>query len=306
MKKINFFMSLSAVFLFVFLGSLSADTENRLVYTDISQSVVMAQHGYGSNIICICTDMGLYFVDTGLNTGLASRFRKDMEERFSRKTRALLITHAHTDHFFGMAAFSDVPVIAPAAGKKSWETQLAVEFNEKRIQAYDRIFSGFKESFPLARPFMPTRFFKDQIVLGQGERTLFFSTTGGHTADSSSVFFPSEGVLVSGDLVQVDRYPYFGDPTNNMDDWLAAFSKWEGMPIKKICPGHGRSVDKTYITLMKNYFLELISVLKTFKSSGFDVKDVIRNPGLPEGYWNPKAQRPIWFDYCIASLYQSL
>ena len=135
----------------------------QIEYHIASDSVVMAKHQYGSNMTCLATEEGLYFVDCGLNTELAGQFRKDMEKKFTKKTVALLITHAHIDHFFGMGAFSDVKIISSETGKNLWDRQLSIEFNEKRIQAYDRIFSGFKESFPNARPFMPTEFFKDQI-----------------------------------------------------------------------------------------------------------------------------------------------
>jgi glyoxylase-like metal-dependent hydrolase (beta-lactamase superfamily II) len=291
---------------FLFPGLSRGEDIKKVQYFDVSPSVVMAKHDFGCNITCISTDTGLVFVDTGLNTDLARGFRMDMEKKFSKKTMALLITHAHTDHFFGMAAFSDVPVISSEAGKNSWEKQLAIRFNTQRIEAYDRVFSGFKQSFPGARPFIPTRFFKDEIILGQGRNKIIFTRTGGHTEDSSSVFFPSEGILVSGDLVQVDQYPYFGDPTNDMKAWLSAFDKWVTMPIKKVCPGHGRPVDRTYITLMKNYFEELILVLKKLKSRDLGVREVIHHPDLPQGYWDRGAKRPPWFDYCIASLYQSL
>jgi len=114
----------------------------KIEYHIASDSVVMAKHQYGSNITCLATEEGLYFVDCGLNTELAGQFRKNMEKKFAKKTVALLLTHAHIDHFFGMGAFSDVKVISSETGKNLWDRQLSIEFNEKRIQAYDRIFSG--------------------------------------------------------------------------------------------------------------------------------------------------------------------
>ena len=306
MKRITINGILSVGMYLFFAGLLMGGEIKKAQYFEISKSVVMAKHDYGCNITCISTDDGLVFVDAGLNTELASQFRLDMEKKFSKKTEVLVITHPHIDHFFGMAAFSDLTVVASETGKKTWQRQLTIEFNEERINAYDRVFSGFKESFPAAKPFMPTLLFKDEIVLGEGQTKLIITNTGGHTVCSSSVFFPSEGVLVSGDLVQVDQYPYFGDPTNDMKAWLTAFNKWENLPIKKVCPGHGRPVEKSYIILMKNYFEALISVLKTLKSRNLEAKDVVRHPELPAGYWGPEASRPQWFDYCIASLYKSL
>jgi glyoxylase-like metal-dependent hydrolase (beta-lactamase superfamily II) len=293
-------------FLVLFPINLSAEPVNDMEYCSVSPSVIMARHQYGANMTCLATDQGLYFVDCGMKTELARKFRTDMEEKFRKKTLALLITHPHIDHFFGMAAFSDVNVVAAEPGKNLWEKQLAIKFNDRLIEAYTRIFPKFRESQKSAKLFMPTLFFKDMIQLGEGEDKLIFTNTGGHTVCSSSVYFPKENILVAGDLIQVDQYPYFGDPTNDMDAWLSAFKKWQTLPIQKICPGHGRVVDKAYIGLMKDYFERLIEVLKGLKAQNLETKDVIRHPDLPAGYWGDQAERPAWFNYCMASLYQKL
>jgi len=275
-------------------------------YIKVTPKVIVAKHAYGANITCLATVEGLYFVDCGMNTEVARQFRQDMEKNFHKKTLALLVTHPHIDHFFGMGAFSDVEVVAAETGKNLWKRQLAIKFTEEKIQAYTRIFPKFKESIKTAKPFLPNHWFKDKKIYGNGKDLLIFTNTGGHTSCSSSVYFPGQGVLVAGDLVQVDQYPYFGDPTTDMDKWLSTFKEWENMPIKKICPGHGRVVDKGYIILMKNYFLSLISKLKEFKKQELSVNKIIRHADLPQGYWGDDVARPVWFDYCLAFLYSKL
>lgn len=294
-----------AVYL-VFSGGLAAEEIREVEYHEVSGSVVMAKHQYGSNMTCLATHEGLYFVDCGMKTELARTFRLDMEKKFSRKTLALLITHPHIDHFWGMAAFSDVDVVAAEPGANLWKKQLSIKFNDQVIESYSRIFPKFRESHKTAKPFMPTILFKDQIKFGTGNDVLIFTNTGGHTVCSSSVYFPGEKVLVSGDLVQVDQYPYFGDPGNDLDAWLGAFEQWEGMPIKKVCPGHGRPVDKSHINLMKNYFKDLVTVLRKLKKENLATGEVVRHPDLPKGYWPDEVKRPAWFDYCIAALYRKL
>ena len=205
-----------------------------------------------------------------------------------------------------MGAFSDIRVVASETGKSLWQKQLAIEFNEKRIEAFTRIFPKFRDSIKTAKPFMPTEWFNEKKVIGSGKSQVSFINTGGHTSCSSSVFFPLEGVLVAGDLVQVDQYPYFGDPSTDMNSWIETFKKWETLPIKKICPGHGGVVDKGYLKKMRNYFETLIFTLKQLKKQNLPVKEVIRHKKLPKGYWGDQIKRPVWFDYCIASLYTKL
>jgi glyoxylase-like metal-dependent hydrolase (beta-lactamase superfamily II) len=70
----------------------------RLDLVEVSPSVVMARHDFKANITCIALDDGLLFVDTGLSTEVAARYRSAMEKRFEKKTTALLLTHAHQEH----------------------------------------------------------------------------------------------------------------------------------------------------------------------------------------------------------------
>ncbi|GAG18389.1 unnamed protein product, partial [marine sediment metagenome] len=74
-------------------------------YQEISKSVVLFQNAWGSNSACIALEAELLFIDVGLNTSNAAKFRQAMEKKFNRKTSTLILTHGHIDHFLGMAAF---------------------------------------------------------------------------------------------------------------------------------------------------------------------------------------------------------
>jgi len=275
-------------------------------YVEVTDSVVLARPPLGSNMTCIATSAGLYFIDAGMNTDIARRFRVDMEKKFGKKTLALLMTHAHIDHFLGMAAFADTEVVAAETGQSLWQRQLTVEFTEQRIEAYSRIFPGFRECIRDAKPFAPAVWVKGEAVIGEGEDRLILTNTGGHSVDSSSVYFPAERVLVAGDLVQVDQYPYFGDPTTDMDCWLGTFDRWLGMDIAAVCAGHGRAVGKEYIRRMSAYFRDLIDTVKKLKEEGVAVEKVPHHPALPEKYWPETKEEPPWWGYAVAMIYQSL
>jgi glyoxylase-like metal-dependent hydrolase (beta-lactamase superfamily II) len=298
--------------LFIFIViSISADLPGRELkpgtkYFQVTPAVVMAKHEYGSNIICIATGNGLYFIDCGLSTELLKQFRTDMEKKFGKSTRALLITHAHIDHFLGMAAFKDVDVIAAESGKTVWQRQLAIKFTPQQIKGYSGIFPKFAEAVKTAKPFLPNLWFKDEKVLGTGDDRLVFTNTGGHSACSSSVYFPKEGVLVAGDLVQVDQWPYFGDPTTDMKAWLTTFKKWETLPVKKVCAGHGEVTDLSYVKLMRNYFENMIVTLKKLKGKKLPIQEVVTHKDLPAKYWSGTKPQPRWWNYCIAALYRKL
>lgn len=274
---------------------------------DISGSAVMLENErkYGSNMTCLAIDDGLVFVDCGLFTERAAEFRKRMEARFNKKTIALVLTHSHTDHFFGMGAFADVPVYAATAERPLFEYQLKIDF-ASQVEGYKRIFPLFDQAVKTARPFEPTHWFGDEAAIGTGKHPLVVRCTGGHTAGCSYVLLPSEGVLVAGDNMQVDYYPYFGDRTNDMTAWIAALEQWENMDIEKVCPGHGRVVDKQYVTGVREYFKNLVAALKKLKAEGIPVREAVASPDLPAGYWPDGLEKPGWFDPAVAGLYRTL
>lgn len=275
-------------------------------YVDISPSVVMAENPNGSNITCIALDDGLVFVDAGLVTADAVEFRAAMEKRFKRPTTRLILTHGHTDHIFAMGAFSDVEVVAASSERPLFENQVAIEWTEERIGAWASVFPAFTDAVDSAEPFLPTVWVDSEQTFGSGESTAIFATTGGHTTGSSYVWFPSEGVLVGGDLVQVDRYPYFGDQTNDLGLWIDALKKWHDMKPKAVCPGHGRAVDRNYLRLEWEYFEALIVALKKLKTEDVPVEEAVVHASLPAGYWPADLPEPGWWRYCIANCYRNL
>jgi len=271
---------------------------------EVSPSVVMTRHAHGSNVTCIALEDGLVFVDAGLNTEAAARFRELMEARFERPTEALVLTHNHIDHVFGMGAFADVPVLLAESGRPLMERQIAIEWTEERVAAYDRIFAGFAEAAPSARMFEPTRWLGSTTTLGPPGRQVVVTTTGGHSVDSTNVWFEAERVLVAGDLVQAARRPYFGDPTTDLAAWTAALEGWQAMGIAKVCPGHGPVLTGDDLAPIRAYFRDLLETLATLKADGLAVEQAVNHPDLPAGYWPPDDSPPPWWPACIARAWE--
>jgi cyclase len=272
--------------------------------TEVSPSVVVARHEHGSNITCIALDDGLVFVDTGLSTSLARRFRQAMEKRFARPTQALALTHAHVDHILGMDAFADVPVVAAEVKRAFFERLAAVEWTDERIAAFATVFPSFREDVREARPFVPTAFFAEETTIGPTGRGLVIRRTGGHSADSSYVYYAPERVLVAGDLVQADRRPYFGEPDTDLGAWKAALRFWYGMEVDVVCPGHGPVVGREYLRGIWEYFEALEAAVSRLKAEGVPLERVVTHESLPAGYWGGGDPLPAWWRSCIAVVYR--
>ncbi len=277
------------------------------VYTDVSPSVVLLKRAKtsGSNITCVSLEEGLVFIDASLFTELAAKFRKDMEERFKKKTLALLLTHAHTDHFFGMGAFSDVPVIASTKSRERFKFQIKLDY-KARLNVFKGIFPRFEEALSSAKIFMPTLWFEKEIKIGGAENYLVFKHTGGHTAGMAIAYFPSEKIAIGGDNVQVDSYPYFGDRTGDVNLWIQSLKNIEELKPDYICPGHGKFVDIEYLKTTTKYFEQLVAALKDLKSKSTPFEEVLHNDNLPKGYWPKEKEEPKWWAFSMKLLYNNI
>lgn len=268
--------------------------------------MIFCQNDSGSNLICIALESELVFVDAGLNEAVAADFRKSMENRFGRKGNMLVLTHAHLDHFFGMGAFSAVKVVAAEAGRARFERIVNADYNEKTIENISRVFPRFGESVNLGRPFMPDFWVKDRMNLGDETEKAVFEVIGGHSDCSSSVHYVPDKVMIVGDLVQVDAYPYFGEPDTDVEKWIRILKTWESMDIDFILPGHGRPVRRDYLIGVRTFFEEMLFALKDLKADGIPIEEVIYHKKLPTGYWGKDAIRKPPYDASIANLYRRL
>jgi glyoxylase-like metal-dependent hydrolase (beta-lactamase superfamily II) len=273
-------------------------------YTETSTSTVLAENEYGSNLACIALEDELVFVDAGLLTPYTAEFRERMEERFDREASTLIITHAHLDHIFGMDAFRDCEIIAARAGRPRFERFLSTEYDEEFISNRERVFPFFREAAETATLRPPDRWVEGETPLCEGE--LEMKVIGGHSDCSSSIHFPRERVLAVGDLLQVDRYPYFGEPDTDLGRWINALRSWEGMELDALLPGHGRPVGRRYLEGVAGFFEEMVEVVAELKAEGVAAEEVAGHPRIPSGYWPVDAVKKPAYDFSIVSLYRRL
>jgi len=275
-----------------------------MVYQQVTDSVTVAVNEYGSNLVCLELEDELIFVDAGLLTSYTAEFRKAMEAITGKSASTLIMTHAHLDHLFGMGAFKDCNVIAAEASKSRFERFINLEYTEDVIRDRERVFPYFREAATQIELRMPTTLVKDTLTVGDDE--IFFKVEGGHSACSSSVHYKSGRVMAAGDLVQAERYPYFGEPDTDLGRWIDALATWEALDIIHVLPGHGPMVTREYLGSVRTFIRDMLASVKQLKEQGVAVDDIIHHPDLPSGYWPHDAERKPAYDYSIRNLYQHL
>jgi glyoxylase-like metal-dependent hydrolase (beta-lactamase superfamily II) len=142
------------------------------------------------------------------------------------------------------------------------------------------------------------------MVLGGGD--VVFQLVGGHSSCSSSIHVIPERVIMAGDLLQVDRTPYFGEPDTDIGRWVGALKTWEDMDVDTVVPGHGGAVDGRYVTRVRTFFEKMLETLRSLKEEGVPLDEVAHHPRLPSGYWPADTERKPTYDFSINNLYRRL
>jgi glyoxylase-like metal-dependent hydrolase (beta-lactamase superfamily II) len=232
----------------------------------ISDSVRVYQDSsyYLVNSICINLGSELLFIDTGLTTEVAKKFREEMHNTFKIKKAILVITHADGDHYMGLEPFFDIPIFVTekfmAPFKESVES-----FNLKALES-----------------FQPTEMFSTEKSFGLEGREVIFELVGGHTNDSCYGYFPAEKILIAGDNLLSDMPQYLLHDDADLYKTIRCLKKWTEMDISTIIPGHGNPVKREYIDPVLGYYEELYEVLVQAKNKGLTIEEVLNHRDLPE------------------------
>ncbi len=230
-----------------------------------------------SAITCIALPDELVFIDCGISSKFAAQFRKDMEEKFQRRTSHLLLTHLHRDHYWAMGAFKGSNVVS-SKKERSYLKNTLKNIESRKDQWAKRYHSNeaVAKAIVDANLFLPNICVKEELSIGS-DKGIIFKVAGGHSAGSAYVYSPSERVLCTGDNLLTCYAQLLGDG----EKMLEIYRYWETLDIEHVIPGHGEVVSKEYITKVRRYFEELVSILKELQDKQLDLKSILGHPKLP-------------------------
>jgi len=193
-----------------------------------------ANQGYISNAGFVVTSEGVVVIDALGTPALGRALLAAIRRVSAAPIRRVIVTHYHSDHFYGLPAFK-------AAGAEIWAHQRARDYLEgsvapARLEQRRLVLANWLDK---DTPLLPPDRWLDgssSFVLGGLHFDLIYAGPA-HAPDDMVVLVREDQALFTGDLVFSGRVPFVGDADSRR--WLAAMDELLRHNPKVIVPGHG-------------------------------------------------------------------
>jgi glyoxylase-like metal-dependent hydrolase (beta-lactamase superfamily II) len=261
----------------VIIKTLKVEKVSNRVYADTSGDGM-------SNFGAIVLSSFIVAIDSSMFPSIAQDLRKQVENETGKRFAKLVLTHYHADHVFGNQVFKDCEIVSSIGLKEKMVEVARTEWTPQEIQELAQSDPSLADKLRDLEITFPTVTFESSLTIRDKGTQLDVECVGGHTADSSYVYFPSEKVLFSGDLIFASRFPWGGDATANPDKWLEALRKLTELKPNLIIPGHGPRCDSAELEKYLDFFEEVNATIKNIVASGGSKEQLLKSKDLPEFY----------------------
>ena len=193
-----------------------------------------ANQNFISNAGFVVTPGGVVVIDALGSPILAQKLITEIRKVTSKKIVAVIVTHYHADHVYGLQEFKKIgaKIYAQSEGRN----YLSSETAKQRLIASRVDFAPWVNAN--TRLIAADVWIDQQLKLTFGGVDFLITRVGpAHAPEDLMVFVPSEKVLFAGDLVFRGRIPFVGNADSR--GWLVALDEIEKMNPGIVLPGHG-------------------------------------------------------------------
>jgi glyoxylase-like metal-dependent hydrolase (beta-lactamase superfamily II) len=180
--------------------------------------------------------------------------------------------------------YEDCKIVSSRELKEKMNESAKADWTAEGIRKFAQESPEVGEKLKDIRIIFPTETFESKYAFKDESVLVEMKHIGGHTADSSYVYIPSEKILFSGDLIFSQRFPWGGDPTTDPEKWLKGLKQLAKLKPKLIVPGHGPVCDEKELLKYIDFFERTNTIIKGIVSSGGSKDEVVRFKGYPEFY----------------------
>jgi glyoxylase-like metal-dependent hydrolase (beta-lactamase superfamily II) len=172
-------------------------------------------------------------VDTFLTTE-QTRTLADWVANSGKRLTAIYITHAHPDHFLGLAVLLERFPSAKAVATPDVVRGMQDYVSSGKVD-------GLRTSFPGQIPerLVVAQALEDNEVELEGQKLFVVIAGRTDTAHSTCLYVPSIGLLIAGDTVYNGIYPFLGETdTQSRLEWVSTLDKLKALKPRVVVAGH--------------------------------------------------------------------
>jgi glyoxylase-like metal-dependent hydrolase (beta-lactamase superfamily II) len=187
-----------------------------------------------SNAGFVVTPRGVVVVDALGSPILAQKLIAEIKKVSNQKILAVIVTHYHADHVYGLQEFKKVgaKIYAQSEGRNYISSETA----KQRLIASRVDFAPWVND--KTNLISADVWIDQKTKLNVGGVDFLVSRVGpAHAPEDLIIYIPSEKVLFAGDLVFRGRIPFVGNADSK--GWLIALDEIEKLNPNIVIPGHG-------------------------------------------------------------------
>lgn len=236
-------------------------------------------------------ETGLIAFDTGPSRRYGEALARAARQIDLRGISAVINSHHHPDHFFGNQVFADRPIHALG------QTQvLAASEGEAFADNMYRLLGDWMRGTEVVPP---SRVLEGGEAVIDGRRFTAYPLAG-HTGADLAVLDHQSGLLITGDLVFLDRAPT--TPSADLAMWRKSLEVLSGVQAGAVLPGHGPLDTAGAAIAQTGAYLDWLgSTLRAAAAEGLDMIEIMQRP-LPAEFAAMGAQ-PGEFRRSVAHLF---
>lgn len=219
-----------------------------------------------SNTTFIVSDAGVLVIDTRPNPEEALKVLREIRKVTSRPIKYVINTHFHGDHVFGNEIFAEASAIIAHINVRLF---LEGKTGEEHLALFKKMGTPGLEDTKIIIPDITYQRGLD-IIFGRFNLQVRYLGKG-HTDSDTIIYIPEEKILITGDLVFNGKIPFAGHAY--ISEWIKRVEDLEKFDAKIIIPGHGDVGDKTLISTMKQYLMELKNAVMEQVSKGKSLEE---------------------------------
>ena len=226
-------------------------------------------------------------VDTFL-TSEQARTLVDWVATNEKNLTAIYVTHAHGDHFFGLAALLDRFPRARAIATPKVVSAMEKQLNPATLDGF------WRKRFPGEIPerLVAAEALQDNTFELEGHQLVAIDTGHTDTVNSTCLHVPSIDLLVGGDVVYNETHVYLAETdTESRLEWMATLERLEMLKPKAVVAGHkipGNDDDERIIVETHRYlrdFNRLNEATSTARELYDAMLEVYPNHANPGSLW---------------------